>query len=114
MARQQRNLSLERTWRRRFREQRASSKSVREFCVEHHLTESNFYFWRKTIAERDRQNKAKSSTAFVPVTVIESPAQHDGTPIDIHLSNGRRLRVRSGCDRELLAVILALLEKPSC
>jgi transposase len=114
MSKPYRDLNREKVWRRRFREQQASGQSVREYCVERNLTESNFYYWRKTIAERDRQKTAKSKPAFVPVAVVQSPASPDSSPIDIHLANGRRLRVRPGCDREFLLAILAALEKPSC
>jgi hypothetical protein len=109
-----RDLKRETTWRRHIRRQRASGLTVRDYCFEHHLTESAFYFWRRTIAERDHQQAAEKVPAFMPVTVIDQPARPNISPIDIRLSNGRRVRVRSDCDRELLAAVLTLLETPSC
>jgi hypothetical protein len=43
--------------------------------------------------------------------VIDPPAVHNETPIDIHLADGHRVRVRAGCDRLLLADVLALLRQ---
>jgi hypothetical protein len=77
------------------------------------LTESAFYVWRRVIGERD-QVAPRPAPAFVPVTVIDQPARSTASPIDILLAGGRRIRVRPGCDRDLLAAVLALLEKPSC
>ena len=68
-------------------------------------TGSNFYLWRRTIAERNR----KSTPAFVPVVIKDTP-RVDGLPIEICLAAGRRVRVRAGCDRTLLADVLAVLE----
>jgi transposase-like protein len=100
-------------WRRHVGRQQASGLSVREYCVRHNLTESAFYVWRRVIRERDREAPRPAPT-FVPVTVIDSPGRFTGTAIDILLADGRRIRVRPGCDRNLLAAVLAVLEKPSC
>ena len=42
------------------------------------------------------------------VAVIGAPTSQDA-PIDIRLAGGHRVRVRAGCDRGLLADVLALL-----
>jgi transposase-like protein len=117
-----RDLKLERTWRRRLKRQQASGLSIRDYCGAHNLHESAFYFWRREIAARDRASAAaKSATAasspttpsFVPVTLLEAPV-HTDTSIDIRLASGHRLRVRAGCDRRLLAEVVAVLEGKSC
>lgn len=107
-----RDLRLERSWRRHVRRQRRSGLTVADYCQCHELAESAFYLWRRIIAERDGKAQA-AAPAFVPVTVVNRPA-FPGSPIDIHLANGRRVRVRSGCDRDLLAAVLALLEERPC
>lgn len=116
MARHQRDLDLERTWRRHVERQRANGLSVREYCFDHDLAESSFYYWRRTISERDRPTVAASALtttpAFVPVTLIDAPT--DSSAIDIRLRGGQRLRVRAGCDTQLLAAVLALLEGQPC
>lgn len=109
MARNPRDLSLERRWRRHIERQEDGGWTIRRYCQAHRLHESAFYFWRRTLADRDA-----ATPAFVPVTVVDAPATTKVSPIDIHLARGRRIRVRAGCDRELLAVVLAVLEAPAC
>ena len=114
MARHQRDLKREKTWRCHIQRQRASGLTVRDFCLDHDLTESAFYFWRRVVAERDREVGDSNTPAFVPITVVQAPAALNNSPIDIHLLSGRRVRIRTGCDRELLAAVLTLLEGGSC
>jgi hypothetical protein len=109
----QRDLKREQTWRRHFERQQASGLSVRGYCVRHDLTESAFYVWRRAIRERD-QDSSRPAPAFVPVTVIDQPARSTGSAIDILLAGGRRVRVRPGCDCDLLAAVLAVVEERPC
>ena len=113
MARQQRDPRLERTWRQHLERQQASGQTARDYCRRHDLAETAFHYWRRTIAQRDREGRRSApAAAFVPVTVVGSAAAD--AAIDIRLVNGQRVRVRSGCDRELLATVLALLEGRPC
>ena len=110
MARQQRDLRRERTWRRHIAEHRTSGQTVRAYCESHQLRETSFYFWRQEIAKRDREAAAQPNPApaFVPVAVIDAPVVADA-PIDIRLAQGHRVRIRAGCDRVLLADVIRLL-----
>ena len=69
MAKLQRDAEKERRWREVLSRQASSGLSVREFCKRERLTESQFYAWRRTIAERD----GESSPSFVPVVVNDQP-----------------------------------------
>jgi len=113
MARQQRDLKRERAWRQHIAEQRSSGQTIRAYCDARQIRETSFYFWRQEIAKRDRESAAQpnSAPAFVPVAVIDTPTTA-GAPIDIHLADGHRVRIRSGCDRSLLADVLNLLRGP--
>jgi hypothetical protein len=111
MARQHRDLKRERTWRRHIAQQRTSGQSIRAYCESRQVRETSFYFWRQEIAKRDREAAATSAPAFVPVAVIDPPADRTETPIDIRLAEGHRVRIRAGCDRNLLADVLALLAR---
>jgi transposase-like protein len=108
-----RDLKRERTWRRHFERQEASGLSVRDYCCRHDLTESAFYVWRRVIRERD-QDSARPAPVFVPVTVVDRPTRSTGSAINIILADGRRVRVCPGCDRELLATVLAVVEGRPC
>ena len=110
MARQERDRERERVWRRHVAGQPASGQTIRAYCAAHRLRETAFYFWRAEIARRDREAAPPPgrTPAFVPVAVIGAPTSQDA-PIDIRLAGGHRVRVRAGCDRGLLADVLALL-----
>jgi hypothetical protein len=112
MARNERDPKRERTWRRHIGRQAASGLTVRAYCFDHDLQESAFYFWRRTLAARDRE--AAAVPAFLPVTVLPPTPPVADSPIDVRLAGGHRVRVRAGCDRELLAAVLALLGGRSC
>jgi hypothetical protein len=113
MSRPQRDASRERLWRRHLQQQRSSGLTVRAFCSLHQLKETSFFFWKKEIAKRDCEAAPAAPTpAFVSVSIVESPAPRRETPIDIRLAAGPCVRVRSGCDRGLLADVLAMLARP--
>ena len=90
--RQSRDPHKEAMWRERVDRQSRSGLSVRAFCRRENLPESAFYFWRRTIAQRDREQQTSPPrlpsgadlpqtprAEFVPVVVIEenspSPAE---------------------------------------
>jgi transposase len=124
-----RDRKRERLWRRHLREQQLSGLTARDFCSLHQLAESTFHFWRREIARRDDEQQQATSAhrepasdrlisratepAFVPVS-LAAPPRHAESAIDIRLSNGQRLRVRDGCDRQLLTDVVAVLEGRSC
>jgi hypothetical protein len=113
MARHDRDLKLEQAWRHHLQRQQASGQTARAYCRDHDLAETAFHYWRRTIAERDRvARRATPVPAFVPVAVVGRPAAD--SPIDIRLAGGHRVRVRGGCDRELLAAVLGLLGGRPC
>jgi transposase-like protein len=95
----------EQMWRRHIDRQRTSGVAIRAYCLDHGLNEHSFYSWRRTIAARDRQ----SAPAFLPIAVVDGPAQPHDSPIEIRFPDGRCVRILNGCDRALLADVLAIL-----
>ncbi len=99
MANKQRDPRREARWRRILAKQAASGLSVREFCRCQKLTEASFYFWRRTIAERDGEPVRKVTQrptvpTFLPVRVSdEAPS---AASISIELAGGY-----SGCRNRL-------------
>lgn len=61
MANRRRDRRREVRWRQILARQAASGLSVREFCRRQKLTEASFYFWRRTIAARDREGDQPAS-----------------------------------------------------
>jgi hypothetical protein len=121
MPRPARDPKLDQFWRRHLKRQAASGLTVRAYCRQHALHESSFYAWRRIIRERDYQPARPAGhpappsrrPAFLPVTVVDAQPPHTAVPIDIRLASGHRLRVRPGCDRALLAEVLAVLHPAS-
>lgn len=122
MARLHRDLEREQIWRRHLEQQRSSGVTARAYCRANALHESAFFFWKKEIAKRDSESASRTTDAspaapaapaFMPVAVIDPLPDRTETPIDIRLAEGHRVRVRSGCDRDLLADVLAMLRRSS-
>jgi transposase-like protein len=107
----QRDPRKEAHWRRQLQKQSASALSVREFCQQHGLAESAFYYWRREIERRDDERIGVGKPAFLPVEV-KTPANESA--IEVALVSGHVLRLRSGFDADTLRELLTLLEEPSC
>ena len=114
MAGRPRDLQGEQFWRQLIRQHHDSGLSVPRYCRDHELHQGAFYPRRRRLAIRDHTATALEplpSPAFLPVTVLGPPACQATTAIEIILADGSRVRVRAGCDRQLLADVLALLAR---
>ena len=116
-----RDLAKEAAWRRRLDRQGASGQSVRAWCRRHRVKETSFHWWRRELARRDRErapsarrNADTPAASFVPVQVTEEPVQGSDHQIEIVLPDGRRVRVTDTVNREMLAVVLDVLERRAC
>jgi transposase-like protein len=109
MANTERDSGRERFWRAAVARQTKGGRTVRAFCREEKLQESAFYFWRRTIAERDAKRSVAAAPAFVPVVLsdrrIASPAE-----IAIEIRGGRVLRISDSIPADRLAAIVLALE----
>jgi transposase-like protein len=106
-----RDAAKERFWRQILRRWQRSGLPVRAFCEEFGLAEQSFYGWRRTLRQRDAQ-----AIHFVPVQVIGQATALLGVdqsahPLELVLSDGRRLRIGPGFDAATLQRLLALLEE---
>jgi len=139
MASKRRDLGKERAWREVVRRQAVSGMSVRVFCQREGRSEASFYFWQRTIRQRDGQRaesrrlesfrakptkppRSTSSSAqrpiqppaFVPAVItsgppIPSPLPRE-TAIVIELAGGRTLRLPEGIAPSRLADLVVALE----
>ena len=97
-------------WRRVFRRQRTSGLSATAFCAQARIPISSFFFWRR---------KLRGDGSFAEVTVT-ADALADGraaaetvaasSAIEVRLTGGRCVLVRSGFCRRTLLELLAALE----
>lgn len=110
MARQSERSEKEGYWRGVIQRWGRSKQTVRAFCGEHGLSEQSFYWWKRTIAERDER---ADGPAFVPVRV--SPATAAAPTLEVVVGPGRVVRVPTGFDADTLRRLLTILEEgPSC
>ena len=110
---QQRDPVKEKYWRRLLGQWRRSGLTASQFCQQQGISQPSFYAWRWEIALRDQPatiTPQASTPTFVKLA-LEAAAP---SAVEIVLADGRLLRVRSGCDTELLRQLLRLLEEPSC
>ena len=123
-----RNGAKERSWRRLIQQWRHSGMTIRDFCVEHEVSEPSFFAWRRTIADRDRQSgqpsadgygnvdshKMQDSPTFVPLHVVSTPATPAtpaGAAYEVVLRDGCIVRVPAGFDPATLRQLLVLLNE---
>jgi len=89
-------------WRGRIAEQERSGQSVHMFCKAHGLTEQSFYLWRKRLRQQDP----------VRFAVLEREPARQSTmehSLELVLTTGERLRIRSGVDGAMLRAVLEAL-----
>ena len=113
MSRRERDAEKARYWKRTIREAARSGMSIREFCRQRRLKESQFYWWqhklkvgRQTLSIRGQGvNREPASFALV-----SNEPEGTDAGIELVLGDGRRLRIRKGVDEETLRAVLAAVE----
>lgn len=109
MANKQRDGAKERFWREALKRRAASGLSVRAYCQREKLTESAFYAWRRTVAERNCEAKsAQRAPAFLPMMVTDRSVRE--ASIEMELAGGRILRLPESISAERLAELVHALE----
>ena len=102
-----------RYWQRTIREAVRSGTSIREFCRQHRLKESQFYWWQhKLKVGRQKpstrgQGATRGSASFA---LVSDEPQANDAGIELVLGDGRRLRIRKGVDEVTLRAVLAAVE----
>ena len=106
-----------RFWLRMIGEAARSKTSIREFCRQHRLKESQFYWWQRKLKasrqERTMRSQGKNGQAASFALVSDEPGATDAG-IELVLGDGRRLRIRKGVDEETLRAVLAAVEPSRC
>ena len=114
MANKNRSGEREAYWRDVLARFHASGLSVRAFCQSEKLAETAFYFWRRTLAERDgtprpRPKRIAASPAFLPVAIRrDAPART--SDLTLELPSGIVLRFSDATPAERVAALVRALE----
>ena len=107
MANRVRDARKEAFWRGVLKRQKKAGVSVRAFCRREGVGESNFYAWRRAIAQRDAEEVVP---AFVPIVSREA---FSGGEIVLELRSGRKLKFDAETSVERVAAIVRVLESES-
>ncbi len=96
-------------WRQQIAGWKQSGQTIRAFCSERNLTESQFHLWKRKLGVMRAKTSAEpgkdSTPAFVPVSV----ASLRGSSITLKI-HGATLRIEPGVDVELLRTVLQSLK----
>jgi hypothetical protein len=112
-----RDKSKEAYWQQKLHEHSQSGLSIRAFCRQQKLAETAFYFWRREIARRRREQRAKprrGRALFVPVRVTADAQSAPGGEMTIALADGRRIHLTPPVDKQALSDVLAVMEVRPC
>ena len=113
MSSGKRDVEKARYWRSVIREAARSRMSIREFCRQRRLKESQFYWWQHKLKAGRRgrttpgQGVTRGAASFALVS--DEPDATDAG-IELVLGDGRRLRIHKGVDEETLRAVLAAVE----
>jgi hypothetical protein len=115
-----RDVEKERYWRRVIGEAARSGISIRRFCQQRRLKQSQFYWWQRELEKRQqartlaRQGGGKSAKEPKQATfalVSEDGGEVGSTGIELVLRDGRRLRIGKGVDEDTLRTVVGVLEE---
>jgi transposase len=96
-------------WAERLARFHAGSHDVAAFCEAEGVSESNFYAWRRRLAQ-PVPPPTVDAPAVVPLRITPSPA----TPIELALPSGAIVRFPADARPELIAAVLRGLEGRPC
>ena len=89
---------------------RASGESGASFARRHQIPAWTFWYWcRKLSAEPRTEPDDPPPATFVPVRMTVEPDVH---VLEIVLSGGERLQIRTGASAELVRAVVTALRSP--
>jgi hypothetical protein len=115
-----RDVEKERHWRKVIGEAARSGVSIRRFCQQRRLKESQFYWWQRelkkrqqarTLASQSRSKAGKEAKQATFALVSEDGSEVGSAGIELVLRDGRRLRIGKGVDEDTLRTVVGVLEE---
>jgi transposase len=105
------NLEKQRYWQRTIGEAARSGMSIREFCRQRQVKQSQFYWWqRKLKADRQERKMALGGDGRASFALVSEEAGSMPAGLELVLRDGRRLRISKGVEEASLRAVLAALE----
>jgi len=105
------NVEKQRYWQRTIGEAARSGMSIREFCRQRQVKQSQFYWWqRKLKADRQEGKMSPSGDGRASFALVSEEAGSMPAGLELVLRDGRRLRISKGVEEASLRAVLAALE----
>lgn len=108
----------ERYWEKVVGDAARSGLSIRAYCREHEVKESQFHWWQRKLKGRREEGRLgrqggreKSEASFA---LVSGRAEDLDAGLELVLGNGRRLRIRKGVDEQTLRTVLAAMGPEGC
>lgn len=112
MANHERDGGRERRWRGVVKRFAAGGLTVRAFCRREGLPESAFYFWRRTLKERDAESPRNSLvSAFLPVAIQRTESAVPAAETCVELPGGLTIRCGDAVPVERIAALVRALQR---
>ncbi len=103
-----------RYWQTTIREAARSGLSIREFCRQRKLHESQFYWWQRRLSVARHSKKRRAATGQASFALVSEEAGLADAGIELVLTGGRRLRIARGVDEPTLRAVLAVMDSEGC
>ena len=111
MNRKNHDVEKQRYWQRTIGDAARSGMSIREFCRQRRVKESQFYWWqRKLKAGRQEGNKPSVQDRAASFALVSEDGMDMPAGLELVLQDGRRLRISQGVQEETLRAVLAAME----
>jgi hypothetical protein len=111
MKRRNHDVEKQRYWQKTIGDAARSGMSIREFCRQRRLKDSQFYWWqRKLKASRQERSKAGIQDRAASFALVSEDGMDMPAGLELVLRDGRRLRISQGVQEENLRAVLAALE----
>ena len=102
--------AAEAEWSERVARWKSSGLSTREFAAAEGVNASSLAWWKWKLGKRGRRSTKRSSAASEPVTFVQLRPASTG-PVEILLASGHLVPVPHGADVELVAHLVAALDR---
>jgi hypothetical protein len=111
MNRRNHDVEKQRYWQKTIGDAARSGMSIREFCRQRRLKDSQFYWWqRKLKASRQERSKAGIQDRAASFALVSEDGMDMPAGLELVLQDGRRLRISQGVQEETLRAVLAAIE----
>ena len=96
-------------WRQQIADRKQSGQTIRSFCSQRNLTESQFHLWKRKLGVKTTKTPVQSVVGPAPAFVPVSVAGLSSSPITLKI-HGATLCIEPGVDVELLRTVLQSLK----